>query len=139
MKRLVAILMICGMICCLVACGNNHSSSGTGNENTTSVSNIDADSQESETELSKNTEQSSGTKNALVAYFAYLQLMAQVIQKSKEADVFHIYDTIDFHPHSAALAGQMHLTAQPVCKAAPLVYSRPSTHGNIIAEIFLFL
>lgn len=119
MKRLVAILMICGMICCLVACGNDQSSSSTGSENTASVSNTDADSQERETESSKNTEQSSGTKNALVAYFAYgenigdtsgmsvdaiasaslgktsntegnLQLMAQVIQESKGADVFHI-------------------------------------------------
>ena len=119
MKKLVVILMVCGMISCLAACGNSQSSSDAGGENTASVSNADEASQEGETEPSKSTEQSSGAKDALVAYFAYgenigdtsdmsvdaiasaslgqtsntegnLQLMAQVIQDSKGADVFHI-------------------------------------------------
>lgn len=119
MKRFVVILMVCGMICCLAACGNDQSSSDTGSENTASVSSTDAASQERETEPFTGTDASSDTTNALVAYFAYsenmgdtsemsvdaissasvgqtdntegnLQLMAQVIQENKGADVFHI-------------------------------------------------
>ena len=93
MKKAIAILVACGMIFSLTACGNDRASSDTGNEVAESLPSADAPSQAEETEPSESTDtpsdtetsQTEGQTNALVAYFAYSENMGDTSGMSVDA------------------------------------------------------
>lgn len=93
MKKAIAILVACGMIFSLAACGNDRASSDTGNEVAESLPSTDVPSQAEETEQSESTDtpsdtetsQTEGQTNALVAYFAYSENMGDTSGMSVDA------------------------------------------------------
>lgn len=123
MKKTMIILLMCGVILGVSACGNQTSQdsqgSSTDSQTETTEESTDQNTADSTQEADSDTAVATTGGNALVAYFAYsenigdtsdmsvdaiasasvgttdntegnLQVMAQVIESSADADVFHI-------------------------------------------------
>lgn len=92
MKKIVVILLACGMAFSLAACGNNQASSDTGNDVAEFVAGTETSSQAEEVKQSENVGQSEtgnsqpeGQTNVLVAYFAYSENMGDTSDMSVDA------------------------------------------------------
>lgn len=131
MKKITAILLTCGIILGITACGNqtaeNNQRSSTDSQTEATNEGSGQDNADNQQEENTNSSTETAGENALVAYFAYsenigdtsdmsadaitsasggttdntegnLQVMAQVIQEDKNADVFHIVAEEPYDP-----------------------------------------